>query len=229
MPTNLFSLYRTPKVDGRGFFYHPDLDALFPDECTSFEQAERVAKVLGYELCDIEYETDSGPEDDIDLTGWEPMPEGYGWQHVGIIDTEDAIFALFVRPLIQIDFDMLDDAKKGLEIAQGMDDNDILSAEGARLLKALAADYSRLLSGRCTWCGSTQEEPQHLGSVDHALSSIGADWEGRLPGITVDEYRRQLYDAAQHIADHYRRLLAQVAQGMSRIEKPKNAKGGNDG
>lgn len=109
---DLFNPARLPPRDENGMTFHPDLDNErweHPELGEEYLSAEAL-RDAGFESRQVAFEYDA-PEalrdryyegDDPDVSAWEPTsPEGEGWALVGIWDTEDGPYAMFVRRIAE--------------------------------------------------------------------------------------------------------------------------------
>lgn len=97
----LFDPTKTPKQDEAGTIWHPDMDAVLPCEDSTFEQAVKAAKALGFEIKFVAFEDQAEDEDDAE-TLWDPNPpDGDGWSLVAKFNTVECdYYAAFVRPAL---------------------------------------------------------------------------------------------------------------------------------
>jgi hypothetical protein len=104
----LFDPARLPPRDECGMTFHPDLEDErweHPDLGEEYLSSEAIL-AAGFESRQVAFEYDA-PEElqeryyesgEPDICDWEPTsPEGEGWVLVGIWDTEDGPYAMFVR------------------------------------------------------------------------------------------------------------------------------------
>lgn len=108
----LFDPARLPPRDEYGMTFHPDLEDPrweHPDLGEEYLSAEAIL-AAGFESRHVAFEYDA-PEEllnryfedgDAGVSDWEPTsPEGEGWVLVGIWDTEDGPYAMFVRRITE--------------------------------------------------------------------------------------------------------------------------------
>lgn len=96
----LFDPARLPERDTDGEQLHPDMAAFFSDESTNSEVVKKILAGLGWEMESAEWD-----EESCDAADWNPEPPepNAGWFRVGFIDSEDGLFALFVRRLSRLE------------------------------------------------------------------------------------------------------------------------------
>lgn len=96
----LFDPARLPERDTDGEQLHPDMAAFFSDESTNSEVVKKILAGLGWEMESAEWDAES-----CDAADWNPEPPepNAGWFRVGFIDSEDGLFALFVRRLSRLE------------------------------------------------------------------------------------------------------------------------------
>ncbi len=91
----LFDPARMPERDADGEQIHPDMAAFFSEESTNSETVKKILAGLGWEM-----EAEEWDDEFCDAADWNPGPPelNAGWFRAGFIESEDGLFALFVRP-----------------------------------------------------------------------------------------------------------------------------------
>ena len=103
----LFDPARMPARDAQGWATHPDLDLQRFNKDEEHLDLKALAEA-GFDahMVVMEYDTNEGDaaykaywdDGEADVSAWTPTPpEGEGWQLIGIWDSEDGPFAMFIR------------------------------------------------------------------------------------------------------------------------------------
>ena len=105
--TITFDHARMPPRDADGWALHPDVDLVLEERDDDEDQALDMGKLAaaGFEARFVSFEDDADDEvqdayykRDEGTSLWKPtVPEGNGWQLVGVYDTECSPYAMFVR------------------------------------------------------------------------------------------------------------------------------------
>lgn len=105
-----FAPARMPARDEDGYAVHPDLELILEDGDEGDELRIDLEKLkrAGFEDAYVGFDDDVDDdairdryfEDGTGVSEWQPTtPDGEGWQLVGVYDTENGPYAMFVRRL----------------------------------------------------------------------------------------------------------------------------------